>query len=280
MSAAACGFALAMLGLHQRPRCAQDGFMTILFSLCYWAFVAIAAVVLFIGALAIWLATLPFDPTRKVLHRYTCWWSALYVRCLPGCRIVVHGREKIAPGVAYVLVANHQSLTDVMALGALAVQFKWVSKKEIFRLPCIGWNGRLNQYVSVDRGNLRSVRQTMNECRDWLQRGVSLMMFPEGTRSKDGEVHPFHNGSFKLAAECGCPVVPVVVNGTFPIYQGWKVMAFPGTITIRVLDPVTVEEAGGKANQLCELVFERMQKELAEIRGAPAPATVSNQAEK
>lgn len=252
--------------------------MTALFSLVYWAFLIITAAVLFVGALVIWLVTLPFDPTRKLLHRYTCWWSALYVRCIPGCRIVVEGREKITPGVAYVLVANHQSLTDVMALGALAIPFKWVSKKEVFGIPFIGWNGRLNQYVSVDRGNVRSVRQTMDECRGWLQRGVSLMMFPEGTRSKDGEMHPFHNGSFRLAAESSCPVVPIVVNGTFPIYQGWKVKAFPGTISIRVLDPVTVEEAGGKPNQLCDLVFERMQKELAEMRGKSLPAGVATEA--
>ena len=254
------------------PEWAQYACMTTLFSLLYWTFFAVSAVVLFIGGMLIWLVTLPFDPTRKVLHRYTCWWSVLYVRCLPGCRVVVEGREKIAPGVAYVLVANHQSLTDVMALGALAVPFKWVSKKEVYRVPFIGWNGHLNQYIVVDRGNIRNVRQTMNECRAWLERGVSLMMFPEGTRSKDGEIHPFHNGSFKLAADCGCPVVPIVVDGTLPIYQGWSVMAFPGKVTIRVLDPVTVEEAGGKASQLCELVLARMQKELAEIRGETQPA--------
>src|SRR5262249_48118373 len=128
-------------------------------------------------------------------------------------------------------------------------------------------NMALNQYVSVDRGSVRNVRQTMNQCRDWLKRGVSLLMFPEGTRSKDGEMHEFHNGSFKLAAECGCPVVPVVVDGTLAIYSGWKVRAFPGTVTIRVLDPVRVEDVGGKANALCTLVFQRMQQELAAIRG-------------
>lgn len=247
--------------------------MASLFSILYWIFFGVSAMVLFAIALAIWLITLPFDPTRRVLHRFTCWWSVLYVRCLPGCRVVVQGREKIAPGTTYVLVANHQSLTDVMALGALATPFKWVSKKEIFRVPFIGWNGRLNQYVSVDRGNVRNVRQTLTTCRGWLERGVSLLMFPEGTRSKDGEMQPFHAGSFKLAADCGCPVVPIVVDGTFPIYQGWKVQACPGTIAIHVLDPVTLEEAGGKADLLRDLVYNRMQQELAAIRKTPLPTT-------
>ena len=241
--------------------------MTAAFSILYWTFFSLSAIVLFAVAVILWLVTLPFDRNRALLHRYTCWWGTLYVRCLPGCQIRVEGREKIVPGVAYVMVANHQSFTDIMALSALAVPFKWVSKKEAFRLPFIGWNMWLNQYVCVDRGNLRKVRETMEECKGWLKLGMSLLMFPEGTRSKDGAMHEFHNGSFKLAADCDCPVLPIVVDGTFPIYRGWKVLAFPGQITIRVLDPVTVQDAGGKVSVLCERVFERMKQELAGIRG-------------
>jgi len=237
-----------------------------LFSILYWIGLGGSAVVLYLGAVLIWLATMPFDRQRAILHRYTCWWATLYLRCLPGCRIVVEGREKIAPGKAYVLVANHQSMTDIMALSALAVPCKWVSKKEAFRLPCIGWNMYLNNYVCVDRGNIRNVRATLEECRAWLEHGVSLMMFPEGTRSKTGAMGEFHNGSFKLAAECDCPVVPIVVDGTFPIYKGLQVLPFPGTITIRVLDPITVAEAGS-ANELCALAQERMKQELASLRG-------------
>lgn len=236
-----------------------------LFSLIYWFFVGSTSIVLFFVGLLLWLVTMPFDPTRRILHHYTCWWSTLYLRCIPGCRLVVEGRDKIAPGRAYVLVANHQSMSDIMALSALAVPFKWVSKKETFRLPFIGWNMSLNDYVSVDRGNLRSVRATMEKCRGWLQRGVSLMMFPEGTRSKTGDLGDFHNGSFKLAAECACPVVPIVIDGTFPIYKGLRVLPFPGTITIRVLEPIPAD-TGINANRLCEVVRERIREELRAIR--------------
>jgi 1-acyl-sn-glycerol-3-phosphate acyltransferase len=248
--------------------------MTTAFSILYWTLVVPSLIVFFAVAVLLWLATLPFDPNRKLLHRYTCWWGLLYVRCLPGCRIKVEGRDKIAPDTAYVMVANHQSMTDIMSLSALATPFKWVSKKEAFRLPFIGWNMYLNQYVSVDRGNIRNVRRTLGECKAWLQRGMSLMMFPEGTRSKDGAIHEFHTGSFKLAADCGCPVLPIVVDGTLPIYRCWKVMAFPGTITIRVLDPVTIEQAGGNVPAFCDLVFERMKQELAAIREQKTQAPV------
>src|SRR5689334_24409612 len=114
--------------------------MSTAFSFCYWTFVAVTSIVLFFGALVLWAVTAPFDPTRSLLHRYTCWWALLYLRCLPGCRVQVEGREKIAAHTPYVLVANHQSAADILALSALAVPFKWISKESNFRIPFIGWN--------------------------------------------------------------------------------------------------------------------------------------------
>jgi 1-acyl-sn-glycerol-3-phosphate acyltransferase len=243
--------------------------MNLFLSALYWTYLATTSIILFFGALFLWCLTAPFDRTGALLHRYTCWWGQLYLRCLPGCRIVVIDREKIVPRRRYILVANHQSLTDVMALAALGVLFKWVSKKENFRLPFIGWNMYLNRTVRVDRGNVRDVASMMSRCRQWLQLGVPLMMFPEGHRSPTGELLKFHGGAFKLAADCDCPVIPIVVDGTRPIYRGFRVHAGPGHITIRVLDPVTLAEAGGKVTRLRDLVAERMQEALAEIRGRP-----------
>jgi len=157
-----------------------------------------------------------------------------------------------------------------MALAAIGALFKWISKKENFRLPFIGWNMYLNRTVKVDRGNLRSVAQTMDACRRWLERGVPVMIFPEGHRSPTGEMLKFHSGAFKLAADCGCAVVPIVVDGTAPIYRGLKVCAFPGRITVRVLDPVTLADAGGSVMKFRDLVAERMKEELAVIRAQKA----------
>jgi 1-acyl-sn-glycerol-3-phosphate acyltransferase len=243
-----------------------------LFSACYWLFLGTTSIVLYFGAVFLCLATAPFDADRSLLHRYTCWWARLYLRCLPGCRIVVEGREKITPRTPFVLVANHQSMTDIMALSALATPFKWVSKKEAFRLPFIGWNMYLNQYVSVDRGNLRSVRATMERCRSWLERDMPLLMFPEGHRSRTGEMIAFHGGAFRLAVESGCAVLPIVVDGTLPIYQGWRVLARPGRITIRVLDALSPGEEEGNAERLRQKVFQQMKEALQEIRStAPSP---------
>jgi 1-acyl-sn-glycerol-3-phosphate acyltransferase len=232
---------------------------SILFSFLYWAYAASVGAVLYLGALALRLAT-PFDPTRALLHRYTCWWAQLYLRCLPGCRVHVEGREKIPAHAACVLVANHQSLADIMALAALAVPFKWVSAPWVFRIPFVGWNMYLNAYVRVARG------RTLDECRRWLRRGVPLLIFPEGQRSLSGELLPFHAGAFRLAVECGRPVVPVVVDGTLPVFRGLRVAAFPGRITVRVLDAVTPAEAGGAIDLLRDHVCKRMREALAALR--------------
>jgi 1-acyl-sn-glycerol-3-phosphate acyltransferase len=240
-------------------------------SLLYWFYISAVAIVLFVGAVVLWLVMTPFDPTRAVLHRYTCWWGTLYLRCLPGCRLEVEGRDKIRPGVAYVLVANHQSIADIMALSALAVPFKWVSKKEVFRMPIVGWNMMLNGYVNVDRGNLRTVAKTMDVCRGWLAKGVPLMMFPEGHRSPDGEMQDFHGGPFKLAVQANCAVVPIVVDGTHGLFRGARVTP-PARIDIKVLEPITVAEAGGTAGKLRDVAAERMRQALDDLRkNAAAP---------
>ena len=246
--------------------------MNALLSAFYWVYLGGTSIVLFFGALLIWAFTSPFDRTGALLHRYTSWWGRLYLRCLPGCRIQVEGREKIKPHTPYVLVANHQSLTDVMALAALGVLFKWVSKKENFRLPFIGWNMYLNRTVKVNRGNVRDAPRMLAECRRWLERGVPLMIFPEGHRSRDGELQKFHGGAFKLAADCGCAVVPIVVDGTLPVYRGMRVFAGPGRILVRVLDPVTLADAAGRVTRFRDLVADRMRTALAEIRGRPGKA--------
>ena len=134
-------------------------------SLLYWTYFGLTALVLFPVALAIWVVTFPFDSSLLLLHRFTCWWSLVYLAACPGVKFAWKTAEGIVPGTAYVIVANHQSMSDVMALSALPFAFKWVSKKENFRIPLIGWNMYLNRCVRVDRGNLRKVAKTMDKCR-------------------------------------------------------------------------------------------------------------------
>jgi 1-acyl-sn-glycerol-3-phosphate acyltransferase len=184
------------------------------FSLLFWTFLVTSSVALFPVAVVLWAATSPFDRRRRALHQFTCFWASLYTWMNPVWPVQVRGRERIRPGAAYVMVANHQSLLDILVLFRLFVHFKWVSKIENFRLPFIGWNMSLNRYIALKRGDRESVVRMLGECRETLARGSSIMMFPEGTRSPDGQLRAFKTGAFELALETGRPILPIVVEGT------------------------------------------------------------------
>src|SRR5690606_31524813 len=158
--------------------------------------------------------TAAFDRRLAVLHQFTCFWGSLYTWVNPLWPVAVHGREKIRPGETYVMVANHLSLLDILVLFRLFRHFKWVSKIENFRVPCIGWNMTLNGYVPLVRGDTRSIAVMMDACRRSLKQGNPVMMFPEGTRSKDGKLRSFELGAFKLASEMSLPILPIVIEGT------------------------------------------------------------------
>jgi 1-acyl-sn-glycerol-3-phosphate acyltransferase len=184
------------------------------FSVAYWAFLGATLPAFFLVALAVFLASWPFDRRRVALHLWSCLWASFYVYANPLWRVRVTGRERLPWRGPAVVVANHASLVDILVLYGLYRPFKWVSKAEIFRVPVIGWNMRLNGYVALHRGDRDSVRDMMERCRRHLAQGSPVLLFPEGTRSPSGELQAFKDGAFLLAAEAGCPVVPVAVAGT------------------------------------------------------------------
>ena len=184
------------------------------FSVLYWAFICLTLPIFFVGALIVFLLTAWWDRRRLLLHLYSCFWASFYVYANPLWRLRVEGRERLPWRGPAVLVANHASLIDILVLFALYRPYKWVSKTENFKLPFIGWNMSLNGYVPLVRGDRESVRRMMAMCRRFLERGVPMLIFPEGTRSKDGQLQDFKDGAFQLAQEAQCPVIPIAVSGT------------------------------------------------------------------
>ena len=183
-------------------------------SALFWAFLTLSSIALFPFALLIWAVTAPFDPQLRALHLFTCFWASLYSWLNPAWPVRIQGREKIRPGVTYVMVANHQSLLDILVLFRIFAHFKWVSKIENFRVPFIGWNMSLNRYIALKRGDRASVIRMMQDCRQTLAGGNSIMMFPEGTRSPDGRLRAFKTGAFELAKAASVPILPILVEGT------------------------------------------------------------------
>ena len=176
--------------------------------------VAVTSIPLYLLALIIRLTTYPFDRRLRLLHLFTCFWASLYTWMMPPWRIRIEGRENVRKDVAYMIVSNHQSQLDILVAFRLFFHYKWVSKTEIFRLPLIGWNMVLNRYIRLKRGDRKSVEQMLDECEVHLNEGSSIFMFPEGTRSPDGEIKAFKLGAFQLALKKKVPILPVVISGT------------------------------------------------------------------
>jgi len=185
-----------------------------LVSALFLVIVSLTSIPLFVAALVLRLLTSPFDRRLRLLHLFTCFWASLYTWMMPPWRIRIEGREHVRKNAAYMVVSNHQSQLDILVAFRLFFHFKWVSKIEMFRIPLIGWNMTLNRYVRLKRGDRESVEQMLRECAVHLDEGSSVFMFPEGTRSADGEVKAFKLGAFQLAKEKKTPILPVVISGT------------------------------------------------------------------
>ena len=183
-------------------------------STVFWVFLTVSSILLFPVAVLIWALTAPFDRRRRLLHRFTCFWASLYTWLNPAWPVRIEGRQRVRHGEAYVMVANHLSLLDILVLFRLFTHYKWVSKIENFRVPFIGWNMRLNRYIELRRGDRASVVKMMKACRETLDAGSSIMMFPEGTRSPTGRMRAFKAGAFELALDARRPILPIVIQGT------------------------------------------------------------------
>ncbi len=210
------------------------------FSVLYWAFVVLTMPVLFAGALVVFVATVAFDRRRVAVHMYSCAWASFYVVMNPLWRERIEGRGRLPWRGPAVLVANHLSMLDILVLYGLFRPFKWVSKAELFRVPVVGWNMWLNDYVAIRRGHADSVRKMMDHCRAHLARGTPVLLFPEGTRSRDGRLQAFKDGAFRLAVEAGCPVVPIAITGTFDSLPKTGLVLRNGMRAhVRVLDAIS-----------------------------------------
>lgn len=243
--------------------------MRAVLSVMFWAYLATSVIVLWFWAVWIWLFTLPFDKNKTVLHWYSSWWGYHYVMLWPWWRVTYEGLDKLPDGPA-VLAANHQSMADILVLYGLVHPFKWVSKAEIFKVPFIGWNMRMNDYVRLERGRAASAKKMMAACLTHLKRGASIMIFPEGTRTRDGELRPFKHGAFTMAVDAQVPVVPILVEGTFTVLppSGW-ILRGKAAPRVRVLDPIPHDATGGDIAALCELTRERIREAQADVRGVP-----------
>ena len=239
----------------------------VLYNLLYWPYLILSAAVLFWPALVIFLLTFAWDKKLRLLHRYTSVWGGHYLAWAPFAGVRVEGRENVAVGRPYVFVSNHQSMVDILAVFATGLDYKWVSKVENFYAPFIGWNMALNRYIPLKRGHLPSILRMFRRCEATLAQGSSVFVFPEGTRSPDGNLQRFFRGAFVLSARNKAPIVPVVIDGTAEILGKGSTRIVPRPVRVTVLPPIDPESAGNDDKKLREMVHDAMAAELAKLRG-------------
>ncbi len=237
-----------------------------LVSIYFWVELFTISAILFPISFMIFLLTFLFDKRLFILHKYTCLWSYIVLKINPMWRIRVTGREFIDHRQTYVMVSNHQSGADIIVLFLLWNHFKWVAKSSLFQYPFIGWNMWLNRYISVKRGKNSSMRKMMADAARTLRQGNSVMIFPEGTRSKDGNLQPFKTGAFHLAIDNRQPVLPIVISGTSrAIRKGGFLVNRNFNIRAQVLPPVPYSDFRDmEPKELSELVHDRIREALAE----------------
>lgn len=233
------------------------------FSVLFWTFFVLSCIFMFLVAFLIWLLTVLFDRKLRYLHLFSSFWGHMYIWFNPLWKCRIYGRNKIKQNKTYVIVSNHQSMLDILVLFGLFKPYKWVSKKENFSIPIIGWLMRLNRYLEIDRGKLSSSAKLIAQARKYLQQGNSLMMFPEGTRYPGDNLGPFRDGAFRMAVENRVGLLPVLLKGTsHTIPKGSIVLTGQQRIIVKIFDEIPYESFRDKdLKQLMREVREFMVKE-------------------
>lgn len=213
-----------------------------------WILVSLITFSLFcIGFFIFWPLSLLFQKASGQLpHAVTQLWARLILRLLPFSKVRVQGFERIQKGKTYVIVSNHQSLLDILIVSAkLPLHFKFIAKRELFWIPFLGWHLYLARYIALRRGDPASGRTCLEKAGYWLKRNVSVLFFPEGTRSPDGEIHPFKAGAFKLAIETRTDILPLVVSGTREAVpkKSWRIKR-EVPLSLYALEPISVKGMG------------------------------------
>jgi len=205
-----------------------------------WRVPLIVFLTVFMGTISVFCSL--FDGTGRLQHACAVAWSRMILR-IARARVHVTGLEKLTPGRAYIFAANHLSMFDIWVfLAYLPFQFRFVAKESLFRWPFLGWHLKRSGNISIDRRNPRQALQSFEAAGKKIASAISIVIFPEGMRTWGDTVAPFKRGSFLLAQKAGAPIAPVTIIGSHRLLARGSVMIRPGTIEVRIHDPIEYDE--------------------------------------
>jgi 1-acyl-sn-glycerol-3-phosphate acyltransferase len=175
-----------------------------------------------------------FTRTGNFVHRIARMW-AKGILVVSRIKVRVNGLSNLEPSTSFIYMCNHQSNFDIPVLLAhIPNQFRWLAKAELFKIPFFGRAMRGAGYISIDRFNRESAFESLNEATAKMRDGVSVMIFPEGTRSRDGTIRPFKKGGFIMAVDAGVPIVPIIIRGTRSIMPKGSLRINPGDVYLDI----------------------------------------------
>jgi len=180
-----------------------------------------------------------FETSGSAAYLLSRLWARLLSRSM-GLTFSIHGTERIAPGVSYIVTPNHQGYVDILALVCtLPFRFRWVIKRELLKIPLFGWSlGRMG-VIPLDRSNRERSMKSLIAGASKLTGGWSVLIYPEGTRTPDGNLQPFKKGPFIMAVQTGIPILPVTCNGAYRIMPRNTILFRPGHIAVTVGEPIS-----------------------------------------
>ncbi|MBE0678226.1 MAG: 1-acyl-sn-glycerol-3-phosphate acyltransferase [Bacteroidales bacterium] len=248
--------------------------MNIIKSFWVWFSSILFVILAFPVALILWLLSLAFDSRRLMNNKWMVIQGIIVTKMSPFWKVITEGREKIDQDQAYVIVPTHQSMLDIVFFNMLRHRLRWVSKIEVFSVPLLGWEMRMVKYIELVRGNKSSVIKMMEQCVESLQDGISVVLFPEGTRSLTGAIGKFKTGAFQLAVKTDKPLLPVLIDGTGEILpKKGLIFGSRRIVRIRVLDPIFPGQFGtGDPEELAARVHSLMVTAMDEMRSEPGYA--------
>ena len=210
----------------------------------------------------------PFDKKRFVVHKLSKWLTDSFFGFGLVMKRKVEGLENLDPKGTYVMVLNHNSMVDILSIYNLPLVFKWVSKREVYRIPIVGRLLLAHGDIVINRASTKEAMQLVHtRGKQWLAKGASVAIFPEGTRSKDGEIHNFKAGAFILAKDAEVPILPIVLDGTDRVVRKGFFMNWSNRITIKILPPVSKQDVVERPiKEVMAEVHDNMVNALAEIR--------------
>lgn len=206
---------------------------TAFFTICTWVFSAFSA------SLA--------GKAGKAWAKVVQWLTPMPVR--------VVGRENIAKGQSYVIVANHQSAYDIiMVYGSMPIDFRWIMKKELREVPLLGFACEKCGHIFLDRSSARGAWRSIQKAKEILTGGTSVVIFPEGHRSGRPQMNNFKHGAFRMAFELGLPMLPVSIKDTCKVMPSGLGSLLPGRATLTIHEPIDVHQYEGRREELIELL--------------------------